>query len=966
MTTANRALFVSDIVDSTGLSWAVGDDEMARLWAKHDHSARGLLAAWSGREIDKSDGMLLLFERMADAAGYALAYHKALAAIGLPLRARVGLHWGPVTLRENSPDDIARGAKPLELEGLAKAIAARVMGIALGGQTLLSDDARAALGDLAPGRLVSHGHWRLQGIPEPLALHELGEEDASFLPPPDARKAWRVVQSEDQWLPVRDLPNNLPAERDSFVGQRAVLGALAARFVDGARLVSLIGIGGTGKTRIAARYARSWLGAFPGGAWFCDLAAARSEDGVLTAVARALDVPLGRADPVQQLTRAIAMRGECMLVLDNFEQVARHAETTLGRWLDGAPQARFLVTTREVLGIVGEQVISVAPMSRDDASELFRQRARAADPDYAPCPDDEAASLELVRVLDGIPLAIELAAARVRMMSPRALLGQMHHRFDLLHSRSGRIDRQATLRGAFAWSWDLLNDTERSALAQLSVFRGGFDLAAAEAVVQSTSHPAMWLTDLLQSLIDKSWLRLVGGERFDLLDTVREYAAAQLVQPGAFSGSGPAACAAAEVRHGQHFATLGAHRAVAHQCADLDNLVVACERAVARSEPITASQTLQWAWAAIQLRGPFRRGLQLAEAVAALPDLVPSVALGVAATHGFALQLCGKPGEARQVLEAALASAEAGGFDVLTARLASMVVDLWLREGREAEAAALCDRSDELLETLRNTGDARQVCTSLNAFGFACQALGRVDEARRHYEAALHLAAETGDQRWIGGSAGNLGQLQANLGHLAEALPLYERAVATSHAIGDRQWEANGRCNLGLLQLQMGRHAEARGELLAALRLVREIGHPRTEAVIHCNLGLVAEALGELDAARVSHEAALAQARALGDRGSEGQFLGYLGMLLARIGDFPTARRHLIQGEALLRSTADRLSLGILLCGRAEAEQMIGETLAAEDAWRDAEALGAALGPVDPASEFGQALARVRAVMQAA
>src|SRR5438552_2689526 len=191
-----RALLLTDVVDSTQLSERLGEAELAALWAAHDRLARDLLPGRRGREIDKTDGMLLLFEAAADAVAYAMAYQRALAALNPPLKARAGVHVGPVILRENSPSDVARGAKPLEVEGTAKAVAARVMAIANGGQTLLSADARNALGGITQ-RVESHGHWRMKGIAEPIEVFEVGEADAPFAPPPDAAKGYRVVREGD-------------------------------------------------------------------------------------------------------------------------------------------------------------------------------------------------------------------------------------------------------------------------------------------------------------------------------------------------------------------------------------------------------------------------------------------------------------------------------------------------------------------------------------------------------------------------------------------------------------------------------------------------------------------------------------------------------------------------------------------------------------------------------------------------
>jgi hypothetical protein len=187
------------------------------------------------------------------------------------------------------------------------------------------------------------------------------------------------------------------------------------------------------------------------------VASAHSLDGIVNAVAQGLDVPLGQDDPVVQLGHAISGRGRCLVILDNFEQVACHAEPTLGHWLDRAVEAQFVVTTREVLGLPGEEVFALPPLPPADALTLFMERAEAASPDLQPTAEDNAAIAPLVALLDGLPLAIELAAARVRVMPPRTLLRRMNERFKVLASKGGRHDRQATLRAAFDWSWDLLS-----------------------------------------------------------------------------------------------------------------------------------------------------------------------------------------------------------------------------------------------------------------------------------------------------------------------------------------------------------------------------------------------------------------------------------------------------------------------------------------------------------------------------
>ncbi len=262
----DRALLFTDLVDSTMRVEQLGEARAAQLWAEHDRRARDLLVRHHGREIDRTDGFFLLFGAPLDALRYALDYHEALA--DLALRARVGLHVGPVTLRENSAQDISRGAKQLEVEGLAKPLAARVMALAAGGQTLLSASARAALGDALPDgtEIASHGHYRVKGMEAPVEVFEIGVRGRSaFTPPQDTGKAYRVVCVGDLWCPLRTIRNNLPGERDAFVGRAAELRALSQRLDAGARLLTVLGPGGTGQTRLVRRYGQAWLGDWPGG-----------------------------------------------------------------------------------------------------------------------------------------------------------------------------------------------------------------------------------------------------------------------------------------------------------------------------------------------------------------------------------------------------------------------------------------------------------------------------------------------------------------------------------------------------------------------------------------------------------------------------------------------------------------------------------------------------------------------------
>jgi predicted ATPase len=649
-----------------------------------------------------------------------------------------------------------------------------------------------------------------------------------------------------------------------------------------------------------------------------------------------------------------------MVILDNFEQVARHAKETVGRWLDAASQACFLVTTREVLGLPGEQTYALAPLPGTEATELFTRRAEAAKSGVALTAEDRAAIAPLVKLLDGLPLAIELAAARVRVMSPRTLLAHMGERFRLLASTAGRRDRQATLRATFDWSWDLLSTAEKSALAQLSVFEDGFTREAVEAVVDlSACDDAPWIVDVLHSLADKSLVRSSRRDRFDLLGSVQAYAAEQLVADGRFPGSGAGARQSANERHCVWFAALGPQRAVDDACADLANLVMSCRRAIATSRAHLATGALQGAWAALRLHGPFSIGAELAEAVCGLADLDIAAAARAHAVYGDVLYLLGRPAEARRHYELALTHARDRGDRACQGNALSRLAALDRNEGRMSEARA---GHAEALALARQLGDAVAECAALNGLANVDLAQGHIDQARASSEAALARARDAGDLGWQCALLGDLGMLCANIGRMEEARRCFEQSLALARQLGDRQREGNTLCNLGMLLLVQKRLDEAIEVSEQALRVARDLGHRRLEGIVLCNLGLAQEERGRPHEALACFDAALHAVRELGDRRREGQFLGYLGRTRARLREFESARECFAAGQALLRQVSDTLSLGVLLCDQAECEWRAGNAAAAR------QALDEARGMIDaaragPQSELGQSLARVEALL---
>ena len=945
----DHVLLMTDVVDSTLLSERLGDEAGAALWAGHDRIARDLLHQWQGREIDKSDGFLLLFDRVADAVGCAQALHQALAQLNPPLAARAGIHCGVLRLRANRDDDIRQGAKPMEVDGLAKPVAARIMNLARGGQTLLSDSAHAQLPLPQRGQAISHGHWRFKGLSDPIEVFEAVPAGGALAPPVGSSKAYRVMLARDgQWMSLDTVPNNLPAERDGFIGRNQPLATLAGRFDEGARLVSLLGIGGIGKTRMALRYAHAWLGDHPGGVWFCDLSAARGLDGIVQATALSLGLTLGPADPLERICQAIAGRGNCLLIFDNFEQVARHAEASLGHWLAAAPQARFLVTSREVLGIAGEQALALAPMGLREAEQLFETRALAAHSGYRPDASDLAAMPPLMDLLDRLPLAIELAAARALVIPPHAMLRRMDQRFRLLAGRSGRHDRQATMRATLDWSWDLLTLIEQSTLAQLSVFDGGFTLDSAEAVIDLRAFmPSPWVGDALQGLVEKSLVRQRLDARFDLLRTVQDYAAERLADID---------LAATERRHWRHFASFTEAQATAGRCADLDNLVTACRRATL-VEPDQAVHAVVAVWSALALTGPFRAIAPLVADLENGPGLAPGLQALLHRVMGGALHHLGDSQAAELRLDQGLALlGQADEASAERARLLCWRSEVQLRHQQFDQVAATLDQASQLSQRCADDSLRLRV---LNGQGSLARAQSRFEAAAQAYDQALALARHLGDRRWQGGLLGNLGGVRHQQGRHSQALALYGQAVDLASDLGDRQFAANTRCNLGLLQHELGDSAAARLTLEAAVLAARQMGHRRLEYTALCNLGIVTEAVGDLPAALASYDQAIVQAAALGDRHSEGEFRGYQALAAARQGRHADANAGFAAANALLESSPDRASLCLLTAQQALAACLAGDRQRADGLLAQAGASAQQLG-LGPETEAGRLMQQAR------
>jgi predicted ATPase/class 3 adenylate cyclase len=833
-----RTLLLTDVVDSTKLSERLGDAAMAEVWAAHDRVARDLLRTAGGREIDKTDGMLLMFDHPADAVDYALAYHRALAALPVPLKARAGLHVGPVILRENSPEDVAMGAKPLEVDGLAKPTAARVMSLARGAQLLLTEEARDTLGKTRL-RVRSHGHWSIKGVSEPIELFEARDDEAPFEAPPDSEKVWRVVRSGDRWLSIAEIPNNLPQQVTSFIGRERELGEVKELMMQG-RLLTLLGMGGLGKTRLSLQAATELMHRFPEGVWFLDLAPMRDPALVVGEAAQVLGV---REEPdrpmIQTLCAAVRTR-RLLLIIDNCEHLIQASADLANALLRAAPGVSIITSSREALRVPGEQTYPVLPLplpgrgdglealSRSTAVRLFVERAQLHKPSFALNEREAPAVAELVARLEGIPLALELAAARVRSLTVADINARLKDRYKLL-TGGGRVllERQQTLRALVDWSYELLTPSEQTLFIRLCVFAGGFDLNAAETVCGVDPLDSFDVLDLLASLAEKSIVMMderEDGARYRMLETLRDYGREKLEQAGELP--------AASARHCEYFFDLAkqanhalggpeASNWVRRMEDELDNLragkALSLTGAVDPFIAVKFAVAMQGFWI---LRGYASEGRNFVRAALALPAIQESdIAQAWALYVGAALAgTQSDHAEARQMLEVCLALRRRLGNPI---DIAATLSTLSLARLQAGDAGGALDVEEEALQLFRQSDDLGGQAIGLLHLGQIGVYLGDDVQARAWLAQGLAIARRIGNQEVEAECERVAGECVYENGDADEARRCFERSLTVCREAGDKRGEASALWWLGKLDLDLGELVLARDRLDEALRAFR-------------------------------------------------------------------------------------------------------------------------------------------------
>ena len=814
----------SDIEGSTRIELALGTGPYRDVRERHRALLREAFHAHDGYEQStEGDSFFVLFRRAIDAVSAAVDAQRAIAAEPWPedaeIQVRMGLHTGEI---ESIGGDVI---------GYDINRTARIAAVAHGGQVLLSDATRA---------LVA------AGLPEAVSLRDLGAHRLKDLRQPE-RLAQLVIDGlPDTFPPLRSLdarPNNLPTQLTTFVGREREL-AEAIDLFRTTRLLSFTGPGGTGKTRLSLQIAAAAADDFPNGVWYVALDAVRDPALVVPTIARTLGLADSQSQTAIERLAAEIGKGHVLLVLDNFEQVIA-AGAEVADLLRRCPNVTCIVTTRIPLRVSGEQEYPVpglpAPpdtsrlseverlnlpralrefdleaLAQFEAVRLFIARATSVRPAFAVTNTNAPAVAGIAARLHGMPLAIELAAARVKLLTPDQILARLEHHLELLTVGSRDVpERQQTLRGAIGWSYDLLDEGARRLVDRLSVFRGFFDLEMAESVCGPADEIGGDVIERIGELVDQSLVRVDEGaaeRRFAMLETIREFAA-EMLQARSEADEIAARHASAMLELAQraapHLSGAEQRMWLEHLEREHDNLRAALDWATTRPEPELAARLTFALWRFWQQRGYLNEARARVEAMAA---------------QGWDLE----PVDRARFAEAAGGIAYWQSDELVAARWYQEALDIWRELGDKGEIAnALYNRSyADAIEIMRGG-----------------PATPKVAEGRAKLEEALELYREIGDARGEANVTWGLGSFHYFGADPTKAEDWYRRALEMHRVAGDRTMEAWSLHMLGLSVTGQRRWDEANELARHALQHFYEAGDVSGVILVLDDLSIIATGL---------------------------------------------------------------------------------------------------------------------------
>jgi predicted ATPase/class 3 adenylate cyclase/Tfp pilus assembly protein PilF len=868
----------TDIEGSTRL-WDRHPDEMGQALRLHDRILHDVIRSHGGHVFKTvGDAFCAAFSDAPSAAAAAVDVQVALGGEDWPppgrLHVRMALHTGRAEERDGD-----YYGRPLNR-------CARIEGLAHGDQVLLSEETAALLAErLPPGAGVEDlGNHRLRDLTRPERIFRLTH--------PELR---------DSFPPLRSLdarPNNLPVRQSSFIGRQRELTEVKNRLL-GTQLLTLKGMGGLGKTSLALQAAADLLDDFPDGIWFIDLAPLAEPALVVQSTAAALGV---REEPGQPLVETLVDRlrdRALLLILDNCEHLIDACATLAQEILRRCPKTRILATSREVLGVPGEQVWRVPPMDlpeapersdnaaagvdpvaellHNEAASLFVERAQQASPSFALTAKNAPAVAEICRRLDGIALAIELAAARVPMLPPERIAERLDESLRLL-SKGPRTARkhQATLRAAIDWSYDLCTEDEQRLLARLAVFHGGWSLEAAQAICADEDLDEWDILDLLTQLADRSLVETDEGDadnpRHHLLETIRQYADEKLAgSTGSSSGSTGSTDDVAAIR-GRHLVWYG------------------------------------------ELAEQGDSGLKGAEQAAWLTRLETE----------------------HDNLRAALDWSADRGSTADGLRLGGQLWRFWHRRGYLSEGRR---RLEAVLACSDASANPEAFAAALHGAGTLAVLQGDLDTARVQLEQCLEIRRGAGDLAGTSATLNNLAMVANQAGDNVAARRILDESLAIKRQLGDHWAIANTLNNLATADYHEGSFDRSRAMLHESLRIWQALGDQRHEASTLLRTAIVDQISGNNRAAEEEYKAGLAIFEALGDNAGVAEIKREFGRLLHAEGEIDTAREILGQSLDLAREQDDSVGAARALIESGRIDRYQGNPDAAEAAYRESATL---------------------------
>jgi predicted ATPase/class 3 adenylate cyclase len=792
--TGTVTFLFTDMEGSTRLLQELGGDRYDAVEADHAEIMRRAIAAGGGVEIrTEGDSFFAVFPNHAGAVHAAVAAQRDLAANAWPegaaIRVRMGLHTGEGRLGGDN------------YVGIDVNRAARIAAAGHGGQVLVSEATHALVSDALPEGVTLRdlGRHRLKDFDAPQRIYQLVIPD---------------LPSDFPAIRTLEVASNLPMQLTGFVGRERELeeiGALLSRN----RLVTLAGPGGTGKTRLAVEVATRSVD-YPDGVFFVDLSPIRDPALVASTVVESLGLRQRAGRTALETAAGHLADHRSLLLMDNFEQVIA-AAPIVEEILRAAPEVKVVVTSRMRLGLVGEQEFPVPPLGipadpsdvealeRNEAVALFRERVRAILPSFEINQDNASAIAEICARLDGLPLAIELAAAQVRLLSPTELLARLEHRLPL-RARAGNVpERQRTLRGAIDWSYQLLDDPERELFARFSVFRVGGTVEAVEAVCNPGEDLGVETLEGLASLLDHSLVRredLTEGSRFSMLETIREYASERLETDFDLQET--------ERRHAEFFVSFverwgpairsrNAEEATGVMTRDHDNVRAAIDWAIRTDVADVGLRLVAPMWMFWVERGHLGEGFKVAREVLGLPS---SVSLG---------------GERAAALRA----------------LAGLAY--WQNDYRAAGHAY-----QEALDIYRRFGDAEGAVQAGNDLSYALLAQEKPEAALPLIEAGLEAARKADDEILAAQVLGLLGLAKAQQGDYEGALAALQESRETLETVESPTTRAFAHGRVGTVLRLMGHLDEAEEYMLAGLLFDQHLASNLGAAVVTRQLAAVA------------------------------------------------------------------------------------------------------------------------------